>query len=617
MYEMAMKSYAQEPSAGAIVISDEYSVSYGYNRQFRNYYGKVKIFSPSYLDWGVVSIYYYSPSGEPGEKVSRIRATTYNLVDGKIEKTKLNPKEVIAEDLGGGYKAIHFAAPDVRPGSVVEYGYRISAPHSLLIPPFEIQKDIPVVSSRLKVSLPPDVVMAAVIKGASIMRSSEGGAVIAGYPEQIIPFYAYMNYEWSHVPSFRLEPLVWSENDMRIRCEFQPISMDDGVWVYDLTPSWKEITERLKPVLLPDTVHLPERLRAAVDAIPDTVAGTRAAVRRIRDLVAGSVKWNNLYTLYPENPDSVLAAGSGGSGSLNYLLLSALRHAGTDAEPVFLNPRSRGRMPIHTYEEDIATYVARVKLADGSFVHIDATDPDSDIDMLGEELMPDRARLFQGDSLVSTWTDLSRIGRNRITRSIKGGVSPSGELRCTVEEYIEGAPAYREALKWRGQLFDGDYRREAERQAGVSFDSFDFAKDSAVVRRSYTFSVELEKGAQGFLLAVAPTAGGWDNPVPEEVRRKPFEFPWPVEYTVRVEIDLPEGFTAAEAPGDKLLRLPGDGLTLVSLYSLDENRFAAAFTLRMSRLIYGADERGELRGFFDIMKEMFTETITIYPPETD
>ena len=49
-----------------------------------------------------------------------IEAYTYNLEDGEIKKSKLNPKQVYEEIINEKWKAIRFTFPDVKVGSIIE-----------------------------------------------------------------------------------------------------------------------------------------------------------------------------------------------------------------------------------------------------------------------------------------------------------------------------------------------------------------------------------------------------------------------------------------------------------------------------------------------------------------
>lgn len=77
---------------------------------------RLKIVDNKGFSWADIEIPLYHDNEE--EEVTTLKAYTYNLVDGKIEKTKLDKKDVYTEETGKYWKSEKFAMPNVKDGSV-------------------------------------------------------------------------------------------------------------------------------------------------------------------------------------------------------------------------------------------------------------------------------------------------------------------------------------------------------------------------------------------------------------------------------------------------------------------------------------------------------------------
>lgn len=612
--ELRMTVFPEDSTAGAFMIYEKYSVSHtGGSRpvQTRRYESKLKILDPSQVFRSVVVIpYYVSPeSGGYREEVSRIWAVCYNTVDGEEVASRLNPAEVITEDLGGRGN-IYFAVPEARAGSVIEYGWTVKARGGgryMDIPPFMAQGDIPLVKGLVSVAVSGGTRYMAMIHDYAGLKQGSVQGVYKREPD----LYKFNNFdfEFNYVPAFRDEPFLWCAEDMRSRVEFMAVSYDDGVWVHNIAPQWGALVEHLRPELMPDVVKVPEALAERIAAIPDTVPVNRA--REIRRIVAEAVKWNGEYSLKPHDADSVLAAGAGSSADINNILLGALRSDGCDARPLLAGPRSMGRLPIYPVSDEWGTFIVEADMPGSTRVYLDATDPFSDIGMFGENLMTDRARRFK-EAEEECWTDLSVQNDHRVAVLVQGQLSPDGLLECEAEAIMYYAPAYAEGRKFRSQLFDGDYRRNVEKHIGAGISNFSFEPDLHRVLQRYEFTCEGEVGGDGSIEISLPFPAISENPFPPLERIWPVELDWPLHYQVNTIITLPEGYTVDEIPPGLRIGMKNYGAQFTELYGIgDNNVLYSNMNLKIDRIFYSAEEYMELHNFIEAVKRVQERKVNI------
>lgn len=73
---------------------------------------------------------------------------------GKVEKKKINTADFKKDRLDDNYVVLHVVVPDVQPGSIVEYSYKIRSPRASFIYDWAFQEDIPTLRSKCELEIP-------------------------------------------------------------------------------------------------------------------------------------------------------------------------------------------------------------------------------------------------------------------------------------------------------------------------------------------------------------------------------------------------------------------------------------------------------------------------------
>ena len=99
---------------------------------------RIKIYNDQGERFGRFEIPLYR-NGSDRERISGLKAITYNYENGKITESKLNKKDVYNEETTENWSQEKFALPDVRAGSVLELKYTFRTPYRFFIPRFNFQ----------------------------------------------------------------------------------------------------------------------------------------------------------------------------------------------------------------------------------------------------------------------------------------------------------------------------------------------------------------------------------------------------------------------------------------------------------------------------------------------
>jgi hypothetical protein len=145
--EIAMKQYDKDPDAAAVILFDKGYVSWGnydnYERHIR-----IKIFKKEAYNRGDFRIMY---SKKANESIMGLKASCYNMENGKLVETKATNDNIIDEELIRTVDVKKITIPGVKEGSIIELKYTLSNPS---IDDWYFQDNIPTIWSEYEVLIP-------------------------------------------------------------------------------------------------------------------------------------------------------------------------------------------------------------------------------------------------------------------------------------------------------------------------------------------------------------------------------------------------------------------------------------------------------------------------------
>ncbi|MFD0835206.1 DUF3857 domain-containing protein [Mariniflexile aquimaris] len=200
---------------------------------------RIKIYNNEGFNYATKKVNLYK-SGSDEEKLSGLKAYTYNLIDGKIEETKLDKNGIFETEQSKYLNETKFTMPNIKPGSVIEYKYAISSPFFWNVNDFVFQHDIPVKKIESKFETPEYFNFKINTKGfLSISPKIETkrdkirfpakkeireGLVVVQYAqnESFLEFAKNITtYDLTNIPALKEEPFVNSINNYRSAVQFE------------------------------------------------------------------------------------------------------------------------------------------------------------------------------------------------------------------------------------------------------------------------------------------------------------------------------------------------------------------------------------------------------------
>jgi len=158
MRELAEEAHPVDSSASAAYLYKSAKAYFDITNDGKinlviDYHEKIKIYDEDAEDYANYEIYIYK-DGSTRERMSNLKAVTYNLESGKMVKTKLSKKDVFKEKVSDNRDVHKFAMPEVKAGSVLEVKYSLTTPFYYSLPKFYFQEYVPVNEVSYEIRIP-------------------------------------------------------------------------------------------------------------------------------------------------------------------------------------------------------------------------------------------------------------------------------------------------------------------------------------------------------------------------------------------------------------------------------------------------------------------------------
>ena len=534
------------------------------------------------------------------ESVEDLKATAFNLVNGKVVKSRLKNSEVVRKQLDDVNWQASFTVPDVKEGTVIECEYCLHSEQFYRLHDWYAQREIPVAYAHLDLEIPSYLIFNIEEHGlqrldyqcvqGTMRYKLESDAIAA--PVSIST--NHITCEGRDLKAMPKDDYVWNEKDYcaGITGELKSYSLR-GTMPIAYAKTWEQIDNMILNdedlgKCLGDTSPLADELKAAqVASITDEMA--RAAT--VYKLVMSRVRWNGNYALWPEKTSETLKKGEGNNADINMLLIQSLNQVGLNASPVLLRNRDQGLMPYNFPSiSKLTTYVVGITLSNGSNVFVDASSLDGYLNVLPASLQVERARLVKKDR-KGRIVNLQKLQKSQTSTVIDAVLSPSGTLTGKQTTRYSGLAAanYRQQLRAQGKAVE-------------------FAPDATEV---VEFTTQGDVSDGRISICPFPHPPITANPFTAESRLMPVEFPTLQSEQIIVNITLPEGYVWEGEPRQTIVTTPDKGID-GRLYSATfDGKVQLQYQFNVNQIAHSEKNYADLRQIFEMFREFVNERIVV------
>lgn len=603
MEDMTMKVYPADTTAPAVILTDfgraemsilTTSVRMNFERHIR-----IKILKNDGLEWANAKIRLdHDGTGSAEERVTNLKASTFNLVDGKIVETKMSKDAVFKEKFNKYTTHQKFTLPDVKVGSVIEYSYTVSSQYFTSLPNWQFQHSIPTRWSEFWAIFPQEFVYEKYMQGYIATTSKN--------PKQ--------NWCAENVPAFKPEPYMTSEEDYIARINFALSYVNFPGRQIEIMGSWdkynKDLTESDSFF---GAIKGSGFLKKHVEEITAGKTEPEERIAAIYDWVRNNIEWDGIKDTYPDNLKKIMEAKKGTSSDINVLLASMINKAGYDVDMVMLSTRDHGFIrKLYPMARQFNYNVCRVRL-DQREILLDATDK-----YIPFGILPERCLNGEGFAISKTHS-----GWIKLNPTIKSRTVTSSDLILDADGLLKGKLAFRRE-GYAAVSTRHDYHKNGKDEyqksvlSGKTWEvvGTDFKIDEELnkpVEESYDLVLNDIASSTGSQIYFNPIVAGQivENPFKSEVREYPVDFTCPSERVYSAKIVIPEGYAIEELPQTKIFALPGNAGRFIYNVGFAGNTVNVTAILTINKALFVQDEYPQLREFFNLIVAKQSEQIVL------
>ncbi len=571
--ELEQKYHPRDSSASAAILYEKGKVEFVYQRGWkyeREVTRRIKIYTKDGYDQANISIPYLYPD-ETGsrEDINKIKARTYNLKEGKVEDERVRNRDIIDEEKTENVKVVKFTFPKVEPGSVLEYTYTLSSPLINNLREWRFQHSIPTDQSVYKMSIPEPFGYSErnngyhqVHKEKDQHRQFMKTGSTAGNVKLLFNDF---NYYAVNIPKMKNEPFVNNQSNYltSIKHELSLYKNLSTGHVKSLTLSWKDIIKGFyESEYIGGQLESKDYFKEDVDNILDKYTKDGSKVYALFNLVRSRVIWNENSSMYcSETLDEVYEEGKGNSADINIMLISMLRYAGFNANPILVSTIDHGVPNTYPSRSNYNYLIAGVELGDGKVLKLDATSRFTKPDQLPYRCLNWNGRLIRRNGTHKK-IFLNPYKPSKMNYNLNLEITDEGLLKGNVRKQFteQFAYLYRSALN---NIDEEEYIKEMENEQDIEVTNYDKKNLDSLndpVLESFSFLKEngFDKINDKIYISPLTFLATDENPFKQgrDERKFPINFTHPRSKKIMINFNIPEGFKVEYIPEKAAFVLP-------------------------------------------------------------
>jgi hypothetical protein len=628
--ELAQKNHPKDTAAAAAFLFKKTKTYFDYSGQngftsFTDVELKIKIYKPEGFGWADVVIPYFVGYDNLGDdEVKIISAYTYNLVGNSIERTIVTSEAKFTNQLNDFWSNKIVSFPSVKSGSIIEIKYTFETQNLNFLPEFQFQYQIPVDHAELVTEIPEFYIYKGFTTGSEKVRTyermeSKTDAFQDKYQSvSLRMFYKQIitTYVAADIKAIKEVNFVDNMDNYygKVQHELQTIRMPDKAPV-QISTTWEDVAKSIHDFeLFGNELKQSEYYKKDLDSIVSGLTRGADKVNKIFSFVQQRMNWNKHHSYYVrKGVKKAYADRIGNVAEINIILVSMLRTAGFEANPVLVSTKKNGIA--YFPNKTVFNYlIVAVKIGRDE-VLLDATEKYTAMNLLpirtlnwsGRSIEPHN--LSKEINLMPTKSSLNFIN-GMADINVKGEVT--GKVRDQLTDYF--AVRYRDVFSKLNESFRLDYIEKEH--VGITISDLEVLNKNEITKpivENYSFEsdneVEIIDNKMYFspLLFLKKSV----NPFKEETRSLPVDFEFPFSTKINFSITIPEGFEIESLPSSQTYTLPEQAGSFQYLISNTANQIQLVCTLQINQPLIKSEMYTALKDFFRQMVEKQTEKVVL------
>jgi len=639
--ELEEKYYPLDSSANAAILYKKRRTYYDYHGEegwmlVTKVHERIKLYNKDGFDWATKNIKLYTQGGKD-ESVS-IKAYTFNLINNKVEKTKLKSSEVFKENINKYWNSKKFTMPNLTEGSVVEWEYTIRSPYYSNIDDMVFQYKIPLKYIDTEIKIPEyfvfkylpstyyPVKVNKTLKHRTLnfnYRTSRdisepggiGGGTVSHTAKVELSEKIYTSIE-KNIPALKEEPFTNNIDNYKSKTSFELTAYipKNGTHEY-FNNNWDDVTKTIyKNTRFGSQLEKISHFKEDLQNLVSNTNPQNEKIGKIFQFVKDKIKWDGLSSKYTsKGVKKAYKEGVGNVAEINLTLVSMLRQAGIKANPILVSTREHG-IPLFPTSEGFNYVIAGVEI-NNNVILLDATEKYSSPNTLPLRDLNWQGRIVREDESSNSVSLLPK----KLTKEVcfvKVEIDDEGILKGIERVLYDNLLAIQVRNKYNN-ISEGDLIVKLEQDNNdIEINQFKITNKNNIDKSLvYQFDFESDNQVEVIsnkmyfspLLFLAKN----ENPFKLEERNFPVDFgtPWEEKYTISIKI--PEGYIIESKPENVAYALPENLGSFKFIIVLKGNQLQVLSNTKINFSIISPVYYKELKEFYKKMIDKQLEKVVL------
>lgn len=612
-------------------VSFDYSESKGFvmNTKVKT---KIKIYKKEGYEWANKSVRYYI-GGNSKERVSFKNEVTYNLVNGKIEKTKLKSDGEFDEKINEFWGRTKISMPNVKEGSIVEFEYSLSSELIGSIDDWFFQLSIPTIYNEFTVKTPeyfvynprlrgfitPKIISDKNQKSFTISSKERGSGRVTHttFSNEIINYTENrIIYSLENVPAIKEEAFVNNIKNYIASVEHELVSIQYPNEPFrNFATDWETVTRNIyENENFGNELNKTGYFEKDLDVILKGIDKPEEKLAAIFTFVKSKMNWNDYYGYSCNNGiRKAYQDKTGNVAEINLMLTSMLRYAGFDANPVLISTRGNG-ISLFPSRNAFDYVISGVELGNNTIL-LDATNKYSLPNILPIRDLNWFGRLIRKNG-TSIQIELMPKFNSKDVINLMAQIDAEGNITGKVRDQYFDYNAYNYRDSYNGLTKESMIDKMEKKHKGLEIEEYDVQnKDdlSKPVVENYSFATNNVVEIIGNKMYFSPLLYFTmkENPFKQEERLYPIDFVFPSQDKYSISIKIPDGYVVETLPESKAIGLPDNLGNFKYNISNNGNQIQLLYSNDINTAIINSEMYHAVKEFFKEMVNKQTEKVVL------
>ncbi|AWI25520.1 DUF3857 domain-containing protein [Flavobacterium pallidum] len=630
--DLEIKQHPNDSSAVAAVLYNKGMTKFNYSeaRGFtveHTFEMRIKIYKKEGLQYANYEVPYYIGYENLNPDVLDITdAVTYNLVNGKVEKTKIGNEGKFREKVSKNWKTATITLPNVKVGSIIEFRYKLKSEDLMSFPTFVFQRNIPVdfveYTTEIPVMYGYKQVLQGLFKGIASKSIVEHNAInfnnsTTARTDALEFSQVTTTFTGKDIAALKLEEFVDNIENYRsaVDYELEVIREKEEQDNKNFSKTWEDVAQKIYKrdefgKQLQRTDYFEAELRQLINGIQDH----DEKVKVIYDYVKLKMNWNGEFGyLTDKGVQKAWLDRTGNDAEINFILIAMLNAAGVVAYPVLVSTVENG-IPVYPNQTSFNYVVASCNFNEKRIL-MDACTKKAPPGILPLYALNWNGRLIAKDG-NSEEIDMHPPSPSKNNTTIVAALDMQGHITGQVRLYKTDYDAFVFRQKYAGtnreqyleylennfnKISISDYTIENEQNLMEPVkESFNFSSDGLVE----TIGARMYLNPSLFLQRIK-------NAFTSEDRQLPVFFGYPKQSRIVINLQVPEGYAVESIPQPIAVATPEN--VAAFKYEIKEmaGKIQVSITSEINMMLVSQDFYPVLKDFFQKVADKQNEKIVL------